>query len=102
MYNDIIAGLTIAGHFSQPAILELFGILKRSNAKPVNVKLEMAMEQYGEDIDEAIALGEQRVFDHLAEARESVLIQIMIGVLWTFSLGSGLNSVGLYKSKKRW
>lgn len=33
-------------------------------------KLEIAMEQYNEDINEAMAIGEQRVFDQLAEARK--------------------------------
>ncbi|MEZ7645327.1 hypothetical protein O3632_03965 [Streptococcus parasanguinis] len=71
MYNDIIAGLTIAGTFFTAGYIgAVWDFKKAQRKKACERKLEMAMEQYGEDIDEAIALGEQRVFDHLAEARK--------------------------------
>lgn len=71
MYNDIIAGLTIAGTFFTAGYIRAVWDFKKTQRKKARErKLEMAMEQYGEDIDEAIALGEQRVFDHLAEARK--------------------------------
>lgn len=71
MYNDIIAGLTIAGTFFTAGYIGAVWDFKKAQRKKARErKLEMAMEQYCEDIDEAIALGEQRVFDHLAEARK--------------------------------
>ena len=71
MYNDIIAGLTIAGTFFTAGFAGAVWDFKRAQRKKARLaKQEALMEQYHEDIDEAIALGEQRVFDHLAEARK--------------------------------
>ena len=71
MYNDILACMTIAGTFFTAGFIGAVLDFKRTQRKKARErKLEIAMEQYNNDIDEAIALGEQRVFDHLAEARK--------------------------------
>jgi hypothetical protein len=71
MYNDIIAGITIAGTFFTAGFAGAVWDFKRAQRKKARErKLEIAMEQYNNDIDEAMAMGEQRVFDHLAEARK--------------------------------
>lgn len=55
----------------QQVLLEQVWDFKRAQRKKARErKLEIAMEQYNNDIDEAMALGEQRVFDQLAEARK--------------------------------
>ena len=71
MYSEILGCMTIAGTFFAAGFAGAVLDFKRAQRKKARErKLETAMEQYSEDIDEAIALGEQRVFDHLAEARK--------------------------------
>lgn len=71
MYNEILGCMTIAGTFFAAGFAGAVWDFKRAQRKKARErKLEVAMEQYNNDIDEAIALGEQRVFDQLAEARK--------------------------------
>ena len=71
MYNEILGCMTIAGTFFAAGFAGAVWDFKRAQRKKARErKLEIAMEQYNNDIDEAMALGEQRVFDHLAEARK--------------------------------
>ena len=52
MYNDIIAGLTIAGTFFTAGYIgALWDFKKAQRKKTRERKLETAMEQYSEDID---------------------------------------------------
>lgn len=71
MLNDILGCLTIAGTFFTAGFIGAVWDFKRAQRKKARLaKQEELMEQYNEDINEAIALGEKRVFDHLAEARK--------------------------------
>ena len=71
MFNEILGCMTIAGTFFAAGFAGAVWDFKRAQRKKARlVKQEELMEQYHEDIDEAIALGEKRVFDHLAEARK--------------------------------
>lgn len=71
MVNDILACMTIAGTFFAAGFAGAVWDFKRAQRKKARErKLEIAMEQYNNDIDEAMAMGEQRVFDQLAEARK--------------------------------
>ena len=71
MYSEILGCMTIAGTFFAAGFAGAVWDFKRAQRKKARErKLEVAMEQYNNDIDEAIALGEQRVFDQLAEARK--------------------------------
>jgi hypothetical protein len=71
MYSEILGCMTIAGTFFVAGFAGAVLDFKRAQRKKARErKLEIAMEQYNNDIDEAMALGEQRVFDHLAEARK--------------------------------
>lgn len=71
MYNGLLGTMAVAGLFFTAGFAGAVWDFKRTQRKKARErKLEIAMEQYNNDIDEAIALGEQRVFDHLAEARK--------------------------------
>lgn len=71
MYNEILGCMTIAGTFFALGFVGAVWDFKRSQRKKARErKLDIAMEQYNADIDEAMAIGEQSVFDRLAEARK--------------------------------
>lgn len=71
MYNEILGCMTIAGTFFTAGFIGAVWDFKRAQRKKARErKLEIAMEQYEEDINEAMAIGEKRAFDHLAEARK--------------------------------
>ena len=71
MYNELLGTMAVAGLFFTAGFAGAVWDFKRAQRKKARErKLEIAMEQYNNDIDEAMALGEQRVFDQLAEARK--------------------------------
>lgn len=71
MFDDILGCMTIAGTFFAAGYIGAVWDFKKAQRKKAREKkLEIVMEQYSEDVDKAIALGEQRAFDHLAEARK--------------------------------
>lgn len=71
MYNEILGCMTIAGTFFALGFAGAVWDFKRAQRKKARErKLDIAMEQYNEDIDEAMAIGAQCVFDQLAEARK--------------------------------
>lgn len=71
MYNELLGTMAVAGLFFVAGFAGAVWDFKRAQRKKARErKLEIAMEQYNNDIDEAMALGEQRVFVHLAEARK--------------------------------
>nr|DAN69016.1 MAG TPA: hypothetical protein [Caudoviricetes sp.] len=71
MYNELLGTMAVAGVFFTAGFAGAVWDFKQAQRKKARErKLEIAMEQYNNDIDEAMALGEQRVFDHLAEARK--------------------------------
>lgn len=71
MYNELLGTMAVAGLFFTAGFAGAVWDFKQAQRKKARErKLEIAMEQYNNDIDEAMALGEQRVFDHLAEARK--------------------------------
>jgi hypothetical protein len=69
--SQLLGTMAVAGLFFTAGFAGAVWDFKRAQRKKERErKLEIAMEQYNNDIDEAMALGEQRVFDHLAEARK--------------------------------
>lgn len=69
--SQLLGTMVVAGLFFTAGFAGAVWDFKRAQRKKAREKkLEIAMKQYNEDIDEAIALGERRVFDHLAEARK--------------------------------
>ena len=71
MYNELLGTMVVAGLFFTAGFAGAVWDFKRAQRKKARErKLEIAMEQYNEDINEAMAIGEQRVFDKLAEARK--------------------------------
>ena len=70
--TQILGLLFTAGLFFTAGYIGAFWDFKKAQRKKARErKLEIAMKQYSEDIDEAIALGERRAFDLLAEARKN-------------------------------
>lgn len=71
MYDELLGTMVVAGLFFTAGFAGAVWDFKRAQRKKAREKkLEIAMKQYNEDIDEAIALGERRVLDDLAEARK--------------------------------
>ncbi len=69
MYNELL-GTEVAGDSSQQALLVRYDLNKLNVKKPVKGKLEIAMEQYNEDITK-LWLSVNNVFlAQLAEARK--------------------------------
>ncbi len=63
--------MAVAGAFFTAGFAGCGMDFKQAQRKKPVKKLEIAMEQYNEDINEAMAIGEQRVFAQLAEAHAS-------------------------------
>ena len=71
MYNELLVTMAVAGVFFTAGFAGAVWDFKQAQRKKARErKLEIAMEQYNEDINEAMAIGEQRVFAQLAEARK--------------------------------
>lgn len=71
MYNEILGCMAIAGTFFTLGFAGAVWDFKQAQRKKARErKLDLAMEQYNADIDEAMAIGEQCMFDRLAEARK--------------------------------
>ncbi len=71
MYNDIIAGLTIAGTFFTAGFIGAVWDFKRVQRKKVRqAKQDAIMQQYEEDLQEKFNEGYQASFIDLAEARK--------------------------------
>lgn len=71
MYDEILGYMTIAGTFFALGFVGAVWDFKQTQREKARErKLDIAMEQYNEDIDEAMAIGEQCAFDRLAEARK--------------------------------
>ena len=71
MYNDIIAGLTIAGTFFTAGFIGAVWDFKRVQRKKVRqAKQDAIMQQYEEDLQEKFNEGYRASFIDLAEARK--------------------------------
>ena len=71
MYNDIIAGLTIAGTFFTAGFIGAVWDFKRAQRKKARLaKQEAIMQQYEEDLQEKFNEGYRASFIDLAEARK--------------------------------
>ena len=71
MYNDIIAGLTIAGTFFAAGFAGAVWDFKRAQRKKARLaKQEAIMQQYEEDLQEKFNEGYRASFIDLAEARK--------------------------------
>lgn len=71
MYNDIIAGLTIAGTFFTAGFIGAVWGFKRVQRKKVRqAKQDAIMQQYEEDLQEKFNEGYRASFIDLAEARK--------------------------------
>lgn len=71
MYNDIIAGLTIAGTFFTAGFIGAVWDFKRVQRKKARLaKQEAIMQQYEEDLQEKFNEGYRASFIDLAEARK--------------------------------
>lgn len=71
MYNDIIAGLTIAGTFFAAGFAGAVWDFKRAQRKKARqAKQDAIMQQYEEDLQEKFNEGYRASFIDLAEARK--------------------------------
>ena len=71
MYNDIIAGLTIAGTFFTAGFIGAVWDFKRAQRKKARqAKQDAIMQQYEEDLQEKFNEGYRASFIDLAEARK--------------------------------
>lgn len=71
MYNDIIAGITIAGTFFTAGFIGAVWDFKRAQRKKARqAKQDAIMQQYEEDLQEKFNEGYRASFIDLAEARK--------------------------------
>lgn len=71
MYNDIIAGLTIAGTFFAAGFIGAVWDFKRAQRKKAKEqKIKLAYEALDAGVEEVMQEGVERYFDSLAEARK--------------------------------
>lgn len=71
MYNDIIAGLTIAGTFFTAGFAGAVWDFKRAQRKKAKEqKIKLAYEALDAGVEEVMQEGVERYFDSLAEARK--------------------------------
>ena len=71
MYNDIIAGVTIAGTFFTAGFIGAVWDFKRAQRKKARqAKQDAIMQQYEEDLQEKFNEGYRASFIDLAEARK--------------------------------
>lgn len=71
MYNDIIAGITIAGTFFTAGFAGAVWDFKRAQRKKARqAKQDAIMQQYEEDLQEKFNEGYRASFIDLAEARK--------------------------------
>lgn len=71
MYNDIIAGLTIAGTFFTAGFIGAVWDFKRAQRKKAKEqKIKLAYEALDAGVEEVMQEGVERYFDSLAEARK--------------------------------
>ena len=71
MYNDIIAGITIAGTFFTAGFIGAVWDFKRAQRKKARLaKQDAIMQQYEEDLQEKFNEGYRASFIDLAEARK--------------------------------
>lgn len=71
MYNDILAGLTIAGTFFAAGFAGAVWDFKRAQRKKAREqKIKLAYEALDDGVEEVMQEGVERYFDSLAEARK--------------------------------
>lgn len=71
MYNDIIAGITIAGTFFTAGFIGAVWDFKRAQRKKAKEqKIKLAYEALDAGVEEVMQEGVERYFDSLAEARK--------------------------------
>lgn len=71
MYNDIIAGMTIAGTFFTAGFAGAVWDFKRAQRKKAKEqKIKLAYEALDAGVEEVMQEGVERYFDSLAEARK--------------------------------
>lgn len=71
MYNDIIAGITIAGTFFTAGFIGAVWDFKRVQRKKAKEqKIKLAYEALDAGVEEVMQEGVERYFDSLAEARK--------------------------------